>query len=463
MTVSRRDVLKGVAALAVGACSSTRSAGGDDGADVDGGVDAQPITPPEGTPIVDQFPLGISAGDLAGDRAVVWCRYAGTATLAAVVWRVDGDTYLEELGPFMATPTADGFTHVAVTGLAAGARYRYAFFEVDGNGARTGRSLIGAFRAVIDPESTETLTFGAISCTEASRNTDPIRRAAERAKSLDAFLFLGDNVYCDGATEIRGYREKYVDHIGRDAHIALRSAVGQYITWDDHEIANDFNPETSPLAQLEAAFQCFFEHAPITRDPQAPQRIWRSARWGKTVEVFVLESRSGRMPSTRTTPQAQYISPEQLAWLEAGLAASPCAFKVIMNSVPITNMPNLWNVAPQDRWEGYQAQRDRILSFIDTQQIGGVLWVAGDFHLAFISKVSTSGPGANQREVLVGPGGQTPNPLVATLGGAQFQYATGTNNMTMLRFDPGAKTVTVTYVNGSGSEFHSKSISFLGA
>ena len=458
MTVTRRDVLKGVAALAIGACSSSSTAGGEDGGEPDAGVDARPVVPPEGTPLVAQFPLGVSAGDLAGDRVVVWCRYAGMATLTAVLWRVDGDTYLEELGPFAATPTADGFTHVAVTGLAAGARYRYAFFEVDGSGARTGRSLIGAFRAPIAAESTETLTFGAISCTEASRSQAPIRRAAERAKSLDAFLFLGDNVYCDGATEIRGYREKYVGHIGRDAHVALRAAVGQYITWDDHEIANDFNPETSPLAQLDAAFQCFFEHAPITRDPQAPYRIWRSARWGKTLEVFVLESRSGRMPSTRTTPQAQYLAPEQLTWLEAGLAASPCTFKVIMNSVPITNMPNLWNVAPQDRWEGYQAQRDRILSFIDTRQIGGVLWVAGDFHLAFISKVSASGPGATQREVLVGPGGQTTNPLFTTLFAPQFQYTTGTNNMTTLRFDPGARTVTVTYVNGDGDEFHSESI-----
>ncbi|MBL9012721.1 MAG: alkaline phosphatase D family protein, partial [Myxococcales bacterium] len=120
--------------------------------------------------------------------------------------------------------------------------------------------------------------------------------------------------------------------------------------------------------------------------------------------------------------------------------------------------PNLWNVAPQDRWDGYQAQRDRILSFIDTRQIGGVLWVAGDFHLAFISKVSTSGPGATQREVLVGPGGQTTNPLFTTLFAPQFQYTTGTNNMTTLRFDPGARTVTVTYVNGDGDEFHSESI-----
>lgn len=447
----------GAGALVVGACGGSSAVGGDDGPEVDAGGDAHPIAPPEGTPLVDRFPLGVSAGDLAGDRAVVWCRYTGRVALAAVVWRVDGEAYVEELGPFAASPTAEGFTHVAITGLAAGARYRYAFFETDGAGARTGRSLIGAFRAPIAPDATEVLTFGALSCTEAGRSPDPIWRAAERAKSLDAFLFLGDNAYCE-ATEVAGYRADYADHYGRDAHVALRAAVGQYVTWDDHELSNDIDPERVPMAQLDAAFQCFFEHAPITRDAAQLYRIWRSARWGKTLEVFVLDSRSGRMPSTRTTAQAQYLAPDQFAWLEAGLQASPCAFKVIMNSVPITNMPNVWNVAPQDRWEGYPAQRDRILRFIDDHQIGGVLWVAGDFHLAFISKVSASGPGATQREVLVGPGGQTANPLFTTLFAPQFAWSTGTNNMTTLRFDPGAKTVTVTYVDGGGDEFHSDTL-----
>ncbi|HEU0034468.1 MAG TPA: alkaline phosphatase D family protein [Kofleriaceae bacterium] len=461
MGITRRDLLKGVAVgtLVVG-CGGTSSGGGDDDGPPDGpngpGGDG-PGTPPEDTPeVAEHFTLGVSAGDLVDDRGVLWTQYAGSASLAAFAWRLDASGHdVEQLGPFAATPGDAGFTHVAVDGLVAGARYRYAFFELDGE-ARVARSPIGRFRVPIAADATEVLTFGAISCTDKSRPADAIQRAAERA-DLDAFLLLGDNAYCDGAEVQADYRRDYRDHYGRPAHIALRASTGLYATWDDHEVANDWNPETIDSAQLATAFATFFEHLPIARDPAAPNRIWRSVRWGTTVEIFVLDSRSERKPSTRFGADAQYLSPEQLAWLEAGLAASPCTFKLIMNSVPITNMPNVWDVYRVDRWEGYQAQRTALLSFIDERAITGVLWLSGDFHLAFISHVTPSGPGQNQREVLCGPGSQSANVLSPSLTAPQFSFVTTTNNFTTLRFDPTSRAVTVGYVDGTGTTFHSES------
>ncbi len=453
MGITRRDLLKGVAVgtVALGCGSSPTS--GDDGPPPDGAEPA-PIDPPDGVAESTAFPLGVSAGDLAGSRGVAWCRYTGTAALAAYAWRVDGDTYVEQLGPFAATPSDAGFVHSALGGLSPGARYRYAFFELAGD-QRVARSTIGRFRAPIADDAAEVVTFGAMSCTDAGRSPDPIARAAEHA-GLDAFLFLGDNAYTD-AQDLATYRADYEKHFGRPAHVDLRAATGMYITWDDHEVANDWDPEAIAPERVAAAFTAFFEHAPIARDAAAPNRIWRSARWGKTVEVFVLDCRSERKPSTRSTANAQYISPEQLAWLEAGLAASPARFKLIMNSVPITNMPNVWDLYQKDRWEAYAAQRTQILTFVDDNAIGGVLWVSGDFHLAFISHVAPSGVGAAQREVLVGPGGQSPNALVPSLVAPQFSFATGTNNYTTLRFDPSAGEVAITYYDGAGTAFHTES------
>jgi alkaline phosphatase D len=366
---------------------------------------------------------------------------------------MDGETYVEQLGPFAATPGDAGFTHVPVTDLVAGARYRYAFFEM-AEGVRTGRSRNGRLRAPIASDASELLTFGAICCTDKGRSPDPIQRAADEP-NLDAFLLLGDNSYCV-ATDLAKFRLDYRDHYGRPAHVALRANHGQYITWDDHEIENNWDPETLAGQQVADAFSAFFEHAPLRRDQTSPNQIWRSARWGKTVEVFVLDCRSERLPSTRSGANAQYISPAQLAWLKQGLMSSTATFKLILNSVPITNMPGVWDFQQTDRWEGYAAQRTDLLTFIDAN-VQGVVWLAGDFHLAFISKVSPSGPGANQREVLCGPGGQSPNALVPTLTAPQFSFATGTNNFTTLKLDPGAREVTVTYTNGAGEQFHSES------
>jgi alkaline phosphatase D len=414
---------------------------------------ARPVVPPEMIPQAPHYVLGVSAGDIASTRAVIWTQYGGTAPLAAVVWRMNGDSYVEEFGPFAVTPADGGFVHVALEELQPGARYRYAFVELEGT-TRIGRSMIGRFRAAIADNASEVLTFGAVACTDKGRPLSVLSRAAERS-DLDAFLFVGDNAYCDGAKTLPQYRKEYLDHFGRADHMAVRMSTGMYVTWDDHEVTNDFNPESIDQTQLGNAFKAFFEHAPIVES--TPRRIWRSARWGKTAEIFVLDCRSERRPSTRTSNNPQYISPEQMTWLKTGLASSPAVFKIIMNSVPITNMPNVWDAYPTDRWEGYAKQRTDILQYIDDAGITGVLWLAGDFHLAFISKVSTSGPGSTQREVLAGPGSQSSNPLLPSLTAPQFAYKTGTNNYTTLKLDPVGKSVTVGYHDKEGVEFHSES------
>ena len=239
--------------------------------------------------------------------------------------------------------------------------------------------------------------------------------------------------------------------VGRSVSTRARNAAGSsmLITWDDHEVLNDYNPETVDAALAADARQAFFEHAAIERVAADPDRIWRSARWGHSVEVFVLDCRSERKPSAD-----QYISPEQMAWLKAGLSQSPAVFKVIMNSVPITDMPLLWDAYQVDRWEGYDAQRTEILEHIDQQGIEGVLWVAGDFHLAFIARVANSGAGASQLEVLVGPGAQNSNVLVGTLNPPQFEWATGENNFTALHFAPTTKKVRIVHYGGDGNPIH---------
>jgi alkaline phosphatase D len=439
------------AGITLAACSSPSS--GEltpDGATPDG---AQPIAPPENIPEAQDFKLGVSAGDLDATRGVLWTQYTGSAPLAAFVWRMSGDTYVEQHGPFAATPADGGFVHVAIEGLVAGARYRYAFVELAGE-TRVARSMIGRFRAPIADTASEVLTFGAVACTDKSRPLSVLSRAAERT-DLDAFLFCGDNAYCDGAVSLADYRSEYVAHFGRADHVAVRAATGMYITWDDHEIKNDLNPESIDESQLTAAFKAFFEHAPVVESTS--RRIWRSARWGKTAEVFVLDCRSERKPSTILSDNPQYISPEQMQWLKLGLSASPATFKIIMNSVPITNMPSVWDAYPTDRWEAYGKQRTEILSYIDDANITGVLWLSGDFHLAFISKVSTSGPGSTQREVLAGPGAQSANALLSTLTAPQFSFKTGTNNYTTLKLDPVARSVTVGYHDADGMMFHSES------
>jgi alkaline phosphatase D len=425
------------------------------------------IEAPESTVESALFPLGVSAGDLDNDRVTLWTRYDGDAPLALVVWRMRSSNAAEYARMHrVVNPVAlvNGFAHVDVDGLVAGARYRYAFFELDasaqpGTSARIARSVVGNLRAPFT--GAEPLVLGAVSCTNEDEPFTVLARAAERAspsaldaQPIDAFLFLGDTAYCDGAENADEYRAKWQAHLGKPEHIAVRAATSCYATWDDHEVKNDWNPESIDPAHFDAARAALFEHMPVRKLMEDPKRIWRSRKWGTTAEVFVLDSRSERLPSTIFGENEQYLSRPQMDWLKAGLLESDCAFKVIMNSVPITRFPNIWNAWQVDRWDAYDAQRTEILAHIDDNAIPGVLWVSGDFHLAKMGFVSPEGsPGASQVEVLVGPGAQGGNALASTLIDDYFHWKSTENNYTELHLDPATGYARIVYVNAAGEIF----------
>lgn len=168
--------------------------------------------------------------------------------------------------------------------------------------------------------------------------------------------------------------------------------MAHYATWDDHEVADNWDPESIDPARLETAREAFFENLALRRlPPPNENRVWRSFRWGRTLEIFVLDCRSERRPSTRNGPDAQCISRTQMDWLKAGLAASTAAFKIIANSVPIANFPGAFDLQANDRWEGYPAQRAELLDFLTGRAIRGVVFVSGDFHLATVAHLEATG------------------------------------------------------------------------
>ena len=144
-------------------------------------------------------------------------------------------------------------------------------------------------------------------------------------------------------------------------------------------------------------------------------------------------------------------------WLKDGLSSTPAYFKVILNSVPITDFPGLFDVQAEDRWEGYAAARNDILNFIESNKLEGVIWISGDFHLGTIAHASKSGLGASQLEFLVGPGAQAGNVLAGTLNSPQFDWASSEDSYSLMTFDPVKKTVKIVYYDKDGKELVSKS------
>lgn len=408
--------------------------------------DASPGTPPEGTPEAMSFPLGVATGDATATRVVAWANYTGSGSLSLIAWKMSGTTYVKEL-PAVSVKAVEGYVLADLLGLEAGARYRYAFFEIEGE-TRKARSPIGAFRAAIAPGAKEPLTFGATSCIHQGRMLNALGQAAK--KEFDAFFLLGDSTYNDGSVSVPEFRKKWADNLGMPNYRALRGSTSIIATWDDHEVDNDWSGDDQPLEKRTNGIKVFYENTPVLRNTTDPNRLWRTLKWGDTAEIFVLDSRSERKKSTRTTADAEYISKAQQAWLEDSLKKSTATFKLILNSVPITNFPGAFDFAAADRWEGYAAQRTAVLRYIDDNKIAGVFWLSGDFHLAAMARVATSGVGASQLEALVGPGDNSANPLAFSLGKPQFDWASGTSNTTTIALDPATRTIKLTWIDGTG-------------
>jgi alkaline phosphatase D len=450
--ITRRQLLRGSAmAMALGACGDNLAA---DRPDAGSGSQAPPpggrlpkLFPDDiAVAAMSTFPLGVASGDV-GAQAVLWTQYRGISELMLAVWEVRAD---ESYGDLMiwqrVRPGGEGFTHVDVAGLSPGTPHVFAFVEAVDLEAKT-RSALGRFRTAPALEALAPLRFGASSCTQFGFPMETIARAGARS-DLELYLLLGDTMYSSSTRTLDGFRLRWARNLGNSAYRDLRQSTSVLATWDDHEVANNWDPETIEESIVSLASRTFFESLPIRRDARAPDRIYRSTRWGRTAEIFVLDSRSERRPSTRLRGDAQYLSRAQMDWLKSGMAASPCVFKVIMNSVPITNFPSVFDVAASDRWEGYWEARQELLSFIDGERIGGVLWLSGDFHFASAGRVSPSGPGSQAIEILVGPGAQEPNPLWAALvDDPQFDFASGANNYGVFDLDPASRVAKVTYLD----------------
>jgi len=432
--------------------ASPGDAGRDGAPMVDGGppdAGPEPVIPPEPTPMAETFGLGVSSGDVTTEAAILWTRYDGTLPLEVVVWEMAGEEYARTAHRERVTPADGGFTHVEAHGLVGGRWFRYAFFEMEGD-TRVGRSPVGQLRAAFADTDMAPMVIGAVSCAKNGMPFQTLEQAAAR-DDMDLFLLLGDTTYNDGATTVDQYRAKWAENLATAGYRGLLAKTSVLATWDDHEVENNYDPERIDPAQLAAATQVFFENMPLRRDAAHPNRVWKSIRWGRTAELFVLDCRSERLPSTRRGADAIYISREQADWLKAGLAASPAVFKIILNSVPITDFPIAFDLAADDRWEGYAAQREEILRFVEDAGIGGLLWVAGDFHLGSMGRVAASGLGSTQVETLVGPAAQTGNVLAAILGGPQFDWATSRDSYTVIELDPGTSMVRLWFRDASDS------------
>ncbi|HET8822519.1 MAG TPA: alkaline phosphatase D family protein [Thermoleophilaceae bacterium] len=262
-----------------------------------------------------------------------------------------------------------------------------------------------------------------------------------RAERNDFNVNLGDTIYSDSeipgrleplALTVRQKWSKYRINLRNRQLRALRAGAGLYSHWDDHEFIDDFSPaENSFEPFLDAdvlsmngrvlyrrGARAFRDYSPVTWSSR--NGLYRRVRWGRNLELFFLDQRSFRSanadangvcnnPQTGepdlapTAPQRlraefaplyppfgssvsqacidairdpnrTYLGERQRERFLRAVRRSSARFKVIMNELAIQQYYlNLY-----DRWEGFEADRQRVLAGL--QGVRNVIFLSADVH-----------------------------------------------------------------------------------
>ena len=365
--------------------------------------------------------LLVTVGEVSDQGAVVWIRGAGASRVSIAVAPAGGGS--ERQAQVVLSCAADSTGKAALTGLLPGTRYRYRATQRE-------VSAEGDFVTAPAPDSETPVRF-AWSGDLGSRGycrrvTDgyPIFRAMARFP-VDFFLFVGDTIYadsiCDGPETVPGsgfVAKTLAQYHAKHRYNRADAAVQDYFRrtpvfaiWDDHEVVNNFSGSVEPLMPI--GRQAFIDYFPVAPPGEEPGRLYRRFRWGKLLEVFILDTRQYRSANSDPDgPAKTMLGRAQRRWLVEGVSGSSAVWKVVVTSVSLSvptgrKVRDSWSNAnilgfAEEPGTGFATERDAILRDLRTGGVRNLVFVAADLHHAELIRHQPT-TGWSFHEFIAGP------------------------------------------------------------
>jgi len=395
---------------------------------------------------VPQFAHGVASGDPLPDGVLLWTRVtptpesipgSGAGPDVEVRWEVATDSAFASVvqsGAVTTGPARDHTVKVEAGGLATATTYYYRF-TLDGIASATGRTRT----APATNADVSKLRLGLVSCSNWQAGYFAAYRHLAARTDLDGVLHVGDYLYeyevggfgARGVTirphepktemvSLADYRKRHAQYKTDPDLQSLHAKQPWFITWDDHEYANDtwsggagnHQPATEGDwgVRKAAARQAYFEWMPVRQG--AGGEIYRRFRWGKLAELSLLDLRSYRSKQTKPSsgdpndPNLTLTGDAQMAWLKSGLSGTDATWKLVGNSVMITpialdgvtslfaeaigellGLPLGGVAANSDAWDGYTADRQELLGHLKDNKVKNTVFLTGDIHTSWGSDI----------------------------------------------------------------------------
>jgi len=363
-------------------------------------------------------------------------------------WQIDTseDFGNPQTGSVTTSADSDHTVHVDPEGLEPATEYFYRFIvksgEFEGATSPVGRTLT----APKEDASLDSLNLAIASCANwesgfFSAYGDMAQRA--RAGEIDHVVFLGDYIYEYPTGEYAGKSgvarmhhpeweittlEDYRQRHGRyrtDLNLqAAHAACPWIVIWDDHETANNSwfaGAENHTDGRVEgewperqgAAVQAYFEWLPVrAQSAGEEQLLYRSFKFGDLAQLTMMDLRTYRDAETTgpnfANDDRTMLGKKQFDWVAQQLQESTARWDVLGNSVMVSPMRFVTipdnekaNIAAgymkeratgiavnSDQWDGYAAERDRLLTMLDEQE-SNALFLTGDIHSEWANSIAS--------------------------------------------------------------------------
>ncbi len=385
----------------------------------------------------DPFTLGVASGLPRPDGATLWTRLAPRPSgehggmdpqPVQVRWEVfedAGSSAPVASGVAVAEPGWAHSVRVDARGLRPGRAYRYRFASGEATSAE------GRFRTAPAPGGGDRLRLVYASCQQYEQGWYGAWRHAV-ADAPDLIAFLGDYIYESSwgqrhvrkhdpgtPTTLDGYRRRHATYRSDPDLQAAHAACAWVLTWDDHEVDNDYANDLSQrgdppqvfLARRAAAYRAYFEHMPLpwSMAPRGPDlRLYGHLDWGGLVRVHLLDDRQYRSPQAcnppgrggsrtvgaecdqRLDPSRSMLGAEQEAWFAASMAASRARWNVVAQQTLIGRADSRAGPGEAwwtDGWDGYPAARRRLLEAVRASGAANPVAIGGDVHCFYAGEL----------------------------------------------------------------------------
>jgi alkaline phosphatase D len=351
-----------------------------------------PDARPDAAPLVT-FPMCSTVETIEG-------AVPGTTGKVRVLYRAEGADKWQDTGWSKVDPKRD-FTHqFTLTGLSPHTSYALQV-ETAGPDGIEGQILDGRFRTAPGANQANRVVF-AVSTGQAYVDQDADEggyRIYSQILKLDPdfFVHTGDIVYYDKlAKSLALARWHWQRMYSLPTNVSFHRQVAGYFIKDDHDTWRD---DCWPAMKNRFMGDFTFEQGQAVFLEQVPmgERTWRTYRWGRDLQIWMVEGRDFRSPNPMPDgPDKTIWGSEQKEWFKRTVQESDATFRLLISPTPLVG-PDRTKKNDNHANKGFTYEGDELRRFISQQN--NMYVVCGDRHWQYISQDIAAGV----REYCCGP------------------------------------------------------------